>query len=479
MEPVFPIPVDLPKRGLGPITQSLHRQLRAAVLDGRLLAGTPLPASRQVAAALGIARNTVIRAYDLLIAEGYLLPRVGAKPVIADLQPLRAKRPIRSDRRFAEKLVWQSPDGLHGSPLKLPERSFRTGMPEHRLFPFDVWRRLSVRVLRDWSKRPFAYPATQGVSALREAIAQHVAVSRAIASDADDVVVTHGMQNAVDLMARLFVTPGKTKVAIEHPGYPYFRAVMQSAGARLLPIPVDAEGLCVDQLPPRVDLIYVTPSHQSPTGVVMSLTRRLQLLDYAKRNNAVIIEDDYDGEFRFDGRPLEALRTLDQDGCVFYLGTFTKTLFPAIRTAFVLAPGWARQALHGAKRTMDPHSCDITQLTLAAFIQQGHMAAHVRRMTHEYGARQRALLNGLERLQHWLVPWPVQAGLHVAARFTEPALEPRFARLMDRYLPGAQLIRDASLANDVTPGVVIGYGVMDQQAVEQSMSRLARALAKA
>ncbi|AVP99726.1 GntR family transcriptional regulator [Ahniella affigens] len=476
MEPVFPIPIDLPTRGQGSITQSLQRQLRAAMLDGRLLAGTPLPSSRRVAEALNIARNTVIRAYDLLIAEGYLLPRPGAKPVVANLHPLRSKRPISVDRRLAEKVIWQPPDGLHGAPLTLPERSFRTGMPEHRLFPFDVWRRLSVRVLRDWSKRPFAYPSTLGVLPLREAIAQHVAVSRAVACSGNDVVVTHGMQNAVDLLARILVTPGKTRVAIEHPGYPYFRAVMQAAGARILPIPVDAEGLCVDQLPPRVDLIYVTPSHQSPTGVAMPLTRRLQLLDYAKRHNSVILEDDYDGEFRFDGRPLEALRTLDQDGCVFYLGTFTKTLFPSIRTAFVLAPSWAHQALHSAKRTLDPHACDLTQLTLAAFIQQGHMAAHVRRMTHVYRNRQSALLAGLESLRQWLVPWPAQAGLHVAARFTKPSLEKRFAAMMDQYLPGAQLIRDASLATDVTPGVVIGYGAIDQRDIEQSLRRFGQVL---
>ncbi len=482
MEPVFPFDLILPGAGKDSLSHALHQQLRSAILDGRLAAGAQLPATREVAKTLGIARNTAVAAYDLLVAEGYAIPRRGAKAVVADVTArrppgLRRVRPSRDAPRFNP--VWTNP-ALHPDPVReLPLRSFRLGVPEHRYFPHDVWRRLSAQSLRTWSKSGFGYPPTEGIRELREAIAHHVAFARAVACTADDVIVTSGAQQAIDLVARLFVTPGQTRVAVEEPGYPPVRATFIAAGAKLVPIPVDDEGLCVDRLPFDVRVISVTPSHQSPTGVAMSMRRRAALLDFARTYGAVIVEDDYDGEFRFGGRPLDALQTLDRDALVFYVGTFSKSLFPALRKGFIVAPRPARDALIAVKHSTDSHCDAVAQAVLAAFIRDGHLARHVRRMRPIYAERRDALLEGLRReLGAWLQPIPSEAGLHLAARIRDPERAAAIVSAVHRHTPGAQSIADYAMDAPERPAITFGYGVIDADAIPAALSRLRRALAR-
>jgi GntR family transcriptional regulator / MocR family aminotransferase len=477
MEPVFPFPVLLP-RGSGTLTQALHQQLRAAILDGRLPPHAALPATRKVAEALGVARNTVVAAYDLLIAEGYLAPRQGARPRVAEFVRRRSRlvHTGADESRFAP--AWRTPF-LQPSPARsLPERNFRLGIPDHRHFPHEVWRRLMAQTLRQSAREPFAYAPSQGIPALREAIAQHVAFTRAVACGADDVIVTSGAQQAFDLIARLLVTPGQTKVAVEEPGYPPVRAAFAAAGAQLVPLPVDDEGLCVERLPDDVRIISVTPSHQSPTGVAMSLRRRADLLDFARRRHAVIVEDDYDGEFRFGDRPLDALQTLDRDGLVFYVGTFSKSMFPSLRKGFVVAPAWARSGLVTVKHCVDSHCDGITQAALAAFIRDGHLARHVRHMRPIYAERRAALLDALHgQLGRWLQPIPSEAGLHLAARLRDPARAARLLPTILRHAPGAESTADYAMTRAIAPAVTFGYGVIDPQAITKALTLLRRALA--
>lgn len=482
MAPVFPFDFALPSRGQGTLAHELHHQLRSAILDGRLAAGSSLPASRQAAAALDIARNTVVAAYDLLIAEGYVIPRRTAKAIVADLAARRPEKTLRSARPLEDPRlnpVWRT---LSLQPLatrELPARNFRLGVPEHRYFPHDTWRRLSAQCLRTWAKTSFSYPPPEGIPALREAIAQHVAFTRAVACKSSDVIVTSGSRQALDLLARLLVTPGRTRVAVEEPGYPPVRAAFAAAGAELVPVPVDDEGLCIDQLPENVRMISVTPSHQSPTGVALSLRRRTALLDFARSRGAVIIEDDYDGEFRFGGRPLDALQTLDRDDLVFYVGTFSKSLFPALRKGFVVAPSWARDALITVKRCADSHCDTITQSVLAAFIRDGHLARHVRRMQPVYAARRDALLDGLRReLGAWLTPIPSEAGLHLAAHIRAPELAAKIFAKARLCTPGAQSTAEYSLKPPVRPALAFGYGVIDAEEIPEALSRLRRAIEK-
>ncbi len=473
MEPVLPFMPELPA-GSGR-TMALHQQLRSAILDGRLGAGAALPSSRSLAAQLGLARNTVVAAYDLLIAEGYVQARRGARATVAELR--RPQRPTAApveDARLAP--FWRTPflDGSRQGAL--PERSFRLGIPDHRHFPHALWRRLVAQELRRFARQPFAYPPSAGLPALRAAIAMHAAQARAVACGAEDVLVTSGAQQAFDLLARLLVTPGQTQVAMEDPGYPPIRAAFAAAGATLLPIPVDDEGLRVDLLPADVRVVSVTPSHQSPTGAALSLPRRMALLDFARARNAVVIEDDYDGEFRFGGRPLDALQTLDREGRVFYVGTFSKSLFPALRKGYVVTPSWARAPLAALKQTADSHSDAIMQGALAAFIGQGHMARHVRRMRSLYAQRRTALLESLHDLRDWLIPIPSEAGMHLAARLRDPAQEPVLMACLREHAPGAQSIRDYAMLAPDQPAVVFGYGVIDADEIRMHLQALRGAL---
>ena len=480
MEPVFPFDLALPARGSGALAHALHQQLRCAVLDGRLAVGSTLPSTRDAAAALGVSRNTVVKAYDQLTAEGYVLPRPGAKAVVAELAQRRRTVPGASDHRpQSERLnaLWRTPFVWPEPPRELPERSFRLGMPEHRHFPHDVWRRLTAKALRTASRTGFTYPPTQGLPELREAIAQHVAFTRAVACGADDVLVTSGAQQAFDLIARALVTPGRTQVAVEEPGYPPLRAAFIAAGAKVLPIPVDDEGLCVDRLPADVEIISVTPSHQSPTGVALSLRRRTALLAFARERNAVVLEDDYDGEFRFGVRPLDALQTLDRDGRVFYIGTFSKSLFPSLRKGFIVAPPWAHDALVSVKHCCDAHCDTVTQSTLATFIREGHLARHVRRMRSIYGQRREALLDGLHgELAQWLEVIPSEAGLHLAARIRRPMQAAAIVDAMHRCTPGAQTTADYAMRRTPPRALSFGYGVIDAGEIGPALRRMRRDL---
>lgn len=479
MEPVLPFDLDL--QGIaGKRMVALHGALRAAILDGRLPAGFALPATRRLAAHLGLARNTVASAYDRLTAEGYVVPRVRARSVVADLRrrtsPLRKTSTSVADPRLAG--FWRTRYLPSQSAPDIPARSFRLGAPEHRWFPHAVWRRLTTRTLRANEKAAFLYPPSNGLPQLRTAIAQHVAFTRAVACTADDVMVTSGAQQAFDLLARLLVTPGKTSVAVENPGYPPLRAAFAAAGARLVPIPVDDEGLRVEDVPIDTRVICVTPSHQFPTGSMLSLRRRTALLEFARQRGAVIIEDDYDGEFRFGARPLDALQTLDRHDLVFYVGTFSKTLFPALRKGFVVAPHWARTALLSVKEYADSHCDAITQSALAEFIRAGHMSRYVRRMQRIYAQRRDAMLFGLADLQEWLAPIPSEAGLHIAARLRNPARAKRFFALLHEYAPGAQSAAEDAFAPLRQPVAVFGYGVIDIDEIGARLRALRAALAR-
>src|SRR4030095_13892990 len=419
MEPAFELPIKLPSQDSRNLLRALHEQLRAAIIDGRLQPGTKLPATRAFADTLGVSRNTTVAAYDLLLSEGYLMTRPRAGAYVADVRPQLRNRGAQVIASASDRLspFWREPPAsLYWPPGTPPSFDFRLGVPDKRHFPFDIWRRLSARTLRAFSKTPSAYPAAQGRQTLRAAIAKHVSFTRAVACRAEDIVVTAGSQQAFDLLARILVTPGRTVVAVENPGYASLRTAFAAAGAKIVPVRVDAEGIDVERLPPDARVVCVAPSHQFPLGVTMSSRRRTRLLEFAESRGAVIIEDDYDGEFRLSGRPLDALQTLDRAELVFYVGTFTKSPFPGIRIGFVVAPPWARQALTAAKQCADWYCSALDQGTLGAFIEEGHLARHVRKMREVYRTRHEVLLEGLRRhFGRWLEPVPSMGGMHPAA----------------------------------------------------------------
>jgi len=360
-------------------------------------------------------------------------------------------------------------------PVPAPELAFALGIPDGALFPFALWRRLTTRALRTLAKSRASYGTPRGQAALREGIARHVSFARAVACAADDIVVTGGAQQAFDLLARILVTPGRTVVAIENPGYPPLRAALAAAGAKIAPVRVDAEGLVVERIPREARVVCVSPSHQFPLGCAMSARRRAALLDFAQARGAVVIEDDYDGEFRFGGRPLDALQTLDRGESVFYVGTFSKSLFPAIRLGYVVAPSWALNALIAAKREADWHSPIIEQETLAAFIGEGHMARHVRRMRGIYAARREALLAGLRAFSRWIEPLPSVAGLHLSAYANDSVDVAALAGIARQNDVGVSPIRNFYFGTPTRQGIAFGYGAIDERSIVEACTRLARA----
>jgi GntR family transcriptional regulator/MocR family aminotransferase len=487
MDPLLGFPITLPAHGSRELLRALHGQLRAAILDGRLQPGLRLPATRELAATLGISRNTAVAAYDLLLSEGYAIARRGAGNYVADTLTRRHAQPaIDDDSKLQHRLAayWRhSPGPPEGLEPKGPFRyDFSVGVPDHSQFPFEVWRRLSARALRALSKAMPAYGPAEGRPALREAIARHVSFARAVACRADDVIVTTGAQQAFDLLARVLVTPGRTTVAVEDPGYPPVRAAFAAAGAKVVGVPVDEEGLMVDRLPADARVIYVTPSHQFPLGVVLSPRRRAALLEFARVHHALVIEDDYDGEFRYGGRSLDALQTLDHTGsvstgAVCYVGTFSKCLFPALRLGYTVPPPWLRPALTAAKQLGDWHGDVLAQDTLAAFIAEGHLARHVRRMRHVYAARREALLDALARhAGDRLLPIPSNAGLHLAARLTAPVSATVLqAQAMAVGIRPEALDGYAAGKSDIN-GLAFGFGMIEAGRIDEAVRGLTRLL---
>lgn len=476
MDPVFSLGIEIPPPGSRDRLRALHRQLQAAILDGRLRPGLRLPASRALAEGLGVSRNTAVAAYDLLLSEGYLFGRPGAGTFVADILPRRAAMAApaadAADRRLAA--FWRDLPQPPASP-GLAEFDFGAGLPDKSLFPFPVWRRLSARALRQLERVPTVYAAPEGQPALRAAVARHVSFARAVACAAGDVIVTGGAQQAFDLLARILVTPGETVVAVEDPGHPPTRRAFAAAGAVLAPVPVDDEGMVVELIPPGASVVCVTPSHQFPLGSTLSPRRRARLLDLARAGDAVVIEDDYDGEFRFGSRPLDALQTLDRSGAVFYVGTFAKSLFPALRLGYVVAPPWAHRALAAAREVADAHGPVLPQETLAAFIDEGHLARHIRRMRKVYEHRREALLAALAR--HFggrLVPIPATAGLHLAARLTDGGSAAEAAARAAAVGVRAVPLQRFALEPDAAPnGFVFGYGLIAAERIDEGIGRLA------
>ncbi len=485
MNPLFEIEMERPVPGSRDAGRFLHRQLKNAIQDGRLAPGSRLPASRKSAAFFGLSRNTVAEVYDRLSNEGFVVARLGSGTYVADL-PSEPAAPPSPAGTYRLNSFWLQEDvttamGFWRDDLSVIPRAaramdFRPALIDPRLFPFDVYRRVSARQLRGLEKKPPALKSPQGNQGnfhLREAIKNHIALTRAVVCRSDDVVVTSGAQQAFDLLARILVTPGETVVALEDPGYPPMRVAFAAAGARIVPVEVDEEGLVVDSLPAGLGVICVCPSHQFPLGVTMSRRRRAALVDFARRHGAVIVEDDYDGEFRFADKPLQSLRAGDAADLVFYVGTFSKCMLPSLRLGFIVVPNWARRTLVAAKNCLDWHCSTPLQTGVSAFIAGGHLARHVRRMRQIYGSRRQLLYALLRRdLSDWLEPIPSLYGMHVAAWARDGVdLDAVVQALAGRSVKIHTLGR-YHMRQSPRSGLVFGYGAVDLPEIERGLAEL-------
>jgi GntR family transcriptional regulator / MocR family aminotransferase len=466
--------------GSGDRTARIYRTLRAAVLDGRLAAGDRVPATRDLAGQLGVARGTVTLAYDRLVAEGFLESRPGAGTFVTTV-PLAS--PVeRTGRRARPGTVrpldlWDRP----APPTVAHARRLHDlgiGLPDPALFPLAFWRRLVAQQLRR-SRLTEATYGGRGAWRLQAEIARFLGLSRSVVASGDDVIVTAGAQQAIDLVARVLVAPGEV-VAVEDPGYPAVTRLLETHRAVVRGVPVDSEGLVVDALPAAARLVYVTPSHQFPTGVSLSLRRRAALLRWAVDHDAVVVEDDYDSDYRFSDQPVEPLQSLDREGRVVYVGTFSKSLLPALRTGFLVAPRSLQPALREAKLVTTWEGDATTQGALAEFLAEGHHAAHVRRAARVYRERRRLLLAALGELDDLLDVVPSVAGLHVCATFREQATDDRavVARAAARGVR-VQALSDHYREQDACSGLVLGFGGIDADALPDALRRLTAVLTAA
>ncbi len=470
----------------GALQRQIYAAIRRAILDGVLAPGTRLPSSRALAEDLGVSRTTTLLALEQLLAEGYLDARRGSGTYVAavlldDLPQIRASRPARSPRhpplsRRGEALV-AAPQGSRR--LDGPPRAFRIGTPGVDLFPVQLWSRLVGRRLGSVTPAQLDYGNAAGLPALREAIADHVQTARGTRCGADQILMVAGAQQGLDLICRLLLDP-EDRVWMEEPGYPGARSALLGAGARILPVRVDAEGLDVEAGVRRADdarLVYVTPSHQYPLGVPMSLPRRLALLKWASAARAWVIEDDYDSEFRYGARPIPCLHGLDVDGRVIYVGSFSKTLFPALRLGFLIVPADLQDRLVAARRAADQHPPVLDQAVLADFIGEGHFARHLRRMRAAYHERLEALAAAAERFcGGGLRVRTTQTGLHVVADLDGADAWKVSQEAAERGVEVTPLAAYFAGRGAAAEGLVLGFAAVRPDAMSRGMERLAAAI---
>lgn len=459
------------------LTRQLYRQIRGAVMEGRLRTGDLLPSSRELARRLDVSRNTVVVAYQRLRAEGFLDAKVGVGTFVSDdVRPRSPVPPAESPLRPRE--LWDALSEVPDLSATDAEFDFRPGVPDASSFPFAPWRARMTRQLRPSAVGTGAHIGAAGHPELRSAIAHHLGVSRAVRTSPDDVFVTNGSQQAIDIITRVLLEPGDT-VAVEDPGYPLPRRVFRAHGCRVTGVPVDAEGLVVDAIPDEARLVYVTPSHQYPLGMAMSMARRQSLLDWARRADATILEDDYDSEFRYGGRPLEPLRALDGTGRVLYVGSFSKTMLPILRLGYAVVPAPLHASFRKAKALTDWHTAVPVQAAAAELIEDGLLAQHIRRMRRVYAERHERILEILDRdLAEQLSPVPSAGGLHLSALFREGDASADLD-VVDRARSRGVALLPLSprfVSAPARPGLVIGYGAISVERIEEGLRHVRECL---
>ncbi|MBM2620538.1 PLP-dependent aminotransferase family protein [Actinoplanes sp. LDG1-06] len=452
----------------------IYRQLRDAVLDGHLRPDEALPSSRELAEQLQVSRNTVTTAYERLIAEGYLTARAGAGTFVNAQSRTGPAVPLLSSGALTPRAMW-SRMPLPPDYDDAPEFDFRVGAPDARLFPYAAWRRLLTNQFRTSVVGTGMPVEPAGHIGLRTAVARYLRASRTIETRPQDVLVTSGVQQALDLIGRVLLEPGAT-AAVETPGYVPPKLVWKSQGVRVVGVPVDEHGLVVDALPPDARVVYVTPTHQYPTGVPLALHRRIELLAWAQRHGAAIVEDDYDSEFRYTEQQLEPLHSLDRSGRVLYVGSFSKVLLPTLRLGYLVHPSSLGHALHAAKFLTDWHTSLPIQAAMAGFIEQGMFERHLRRVRRVYRQRHdriRAALAG--PLSAHLTALPSMVGLQLSAMMRGAATAEALTRARRSGI-GVAGFPEVSLAAPDSPGVVFGYGMIDTPRIDEGLARLQRFL---
>ncbi|MFZ0546629.1 MAG: PLP-dependent aminotransferase family protein [Candidatus Promineifilaceae bacterium] len=475
-----------------PLYQRVYTHLRISILSGELKGGAKLPSTRTLAEELGVSRNTILNAYRQLAAEGYIESVQGSGTYVAQISPEHlltsvvkeasadAEAPEQLKPRFSDhtRLQLAAPRMSRLAPLpnEVSPRPFRFGIPALKTFPYKLWTRLVVRQARSLPLSAFTYQDPAGYLPLREAIAAHVTVSRGVHCIPEQVIVVSGAQGGLDLAARLLLNAGD-QVWMEDPGYIKAQSTFLGSGAEIVSVPVDQEGLVVEAgiaRAPQARLAYLTPSHQFPLGVTLSLKRRIALLDWARRENAYLVEDDYDSEYHYTKRPLPALQGLDDYGRVIYVGTFSKVLYPALRLGYLILPPQLVDAFRTVRNLIDTHPPILEQAVLAEFVEEGHFTRHLRKMRRLYAERREALLEATRKLPLEIIS--PEAGLHCVGWL--PAGMSDRALVQQAASHGVDLVPVANFSMEPMErkGILLGYSEYSVEQIQDGVRRLAAAM---
>ncbi len=452
-----------------PLQEQLYERIRSAIAGGRLEAGNRLPSTRMLAGELGVARGTVDAAYARLAGEGYLLARRASGTFVS---PALGPAPLLP-RRIRSQEVGAA-TGRAAAPLP-----FRVGLPALDLFPRTLWARLTARAARRLSGPALAYPEDAGLPELRAAIAAYLAISRGVVCTPAQIVIIGGYQAAISLLAQTLLHPGDA-VWFEEPGYVLARQALEAASARLVPVPVDDEGMDIAHAvarAPEARLVVATPAHQNPLGVPLSLPRRQALLAWAESAGAWIIEDDYDSEFHYVGRKLPALKSLDGADRVLYAGSFSKTLFPALRLGYLVVPEALVPKITGSLRVRHGGEAILGQAVVAAFMAEGHFARHLKRMRALYAARREALAEALRaRFGAALDLSPPAGGMHLIAAFPDRNDDEAMARRAGAYGLAPTPLSVHYIGRAGRHGLLLGFANIPQAEAAEKAETLRRAL---
>jgi GntR family transcriptional regulator / MocR family aminotransferase len=469
--------VVLDRSSTVPLSRQIYDFWRTGILSGRFSGGERVPSTREVATALDLSRGTIAQAYEQLVSEGYFQASHGSGTfVCSQLPEALLNAPEASGRASAPNSA--APLSSFGKRLQkdipfVPRQPGHICLshwgPDLTLFPLEVWHRLYARCLRSLGPDGMDYTEqVPGYGPLRQEIAKYVSRSRGVLCTAEQVIVVNGSQQGLDLCARLLLEPGD-EVALENPGYLGARRIFEACGARLRPVPVDREGIECSRLGTTARLVYVTPAHQFPTGVALSLRRRLELVAWARQHGAVIIEDDYDSEYRYSGAPTPALQGLVSEVPVIYCGTFSKVMFPGLRVGYLIVPRPMASAFARAKWLTDRHTPVHQQAALHAFMKEGHLERHIRRMRRIYGLRRTALVEALHtHFGDTATVLGEAAGMHAYVRFNDPDLGARARRCKVQLRDTEPYYIGKVPAGDY----LLGFSTLTERSIREGIRRL-------
>lgn len=476
-----PVRIALDPRSNAPIYRQIYARIRGAILSGTLPPGTRLPSWNALAGELGVARGTVRAAYDWLAGEGYIRGEgaAGTRVNIGFRREALAKAPRAYEGTLADDGAVDPRGDPDLAPWGMAPRLFQVGMPALDVFPRNLWSRIVGRHARSLAPQAMVYQDPAGYPPLREAIARYLAIARGVVCAPEQIFITAGYTGALDLITRALLRP-RDAVWFEDPGYRRARQGLELAGARLVPVAVDGEGLIVKRgiaAAPKARFAVVTASHQAPLGMPLSLPRRLALLAWAAQSGGWIVEDDYYGEFQFRGQPVSALKSLDQADRVLYVGTFSKVLMPSLRLGYIVAPAALAPRLHRIAGLLAPSQALLAQLSVAEFLAEGHFARHIRRMRRLYRERREALVAALA--DQVGPDWEIglqESGMHLLARLPPGTDDVALAGKVAAAGLGPVALSPWAIKARYGPGLLLGFANIPAAHAGRAAAQLARAL---